>query len=301
MVGYWSMKFISWLVCIAPKCLNKLVAAGLGKLAWLATPTWRKVMAVENIKECLGLPEQRAQAIAKESVERFGRMIVEVLSYPKINLANLPTYVQVEGLAYLDAAYKQNKGVLLCTGHYGNWEMLGTVVALLGYPLLSIARKQNNQGMDAFINEYRAMTGQKITYNHGENNMLAINRIVRDKKILGVIYDQDTGHDGIHTTLFGKPAVVPPGAAILSRIHGAPMLPIFIHNQPDGTLVAKIYPPVYTAKTKDKTADIRQAMDELIVICEQEIVNDPAMWFWVHDRWKDGREKYKKTLEGGQH
>ncbi|MEG0831570.1 MAG: hypothetical protein RSF75_04425 [Acidaminococcaceae bacterium] len=46
---------------------------------------------------------------------------------------------------------------------------------------------------------------------------------------------------------------------------------------------------------------MRQAMDELIVICEQEIVNDPAMWFWVHDRWKDGREKYKKTLEGGQH
>ena len=25
---------------------------------------------------------------------------------------------------------------------------------------------------------------------------------------------------------------------------------------------------------------------------EHEIISHPEMWFWVHDRWKDGRERF---------
>lgn len=39
-------------------------------------------------------------------------------------------------------------------------------------------------------------------------------------------------------------------------------------------------------------------MKELVVILEQEIIKYPEMWFWVHDRWKDGRERYKQFKKG---
>ena len=169
---------------------------------------------------------------------------------------------------------------------------MGAAVALLGYPILSIARKQNNSAMDTFINEYRELTGQKIAYNRGENSMIAINRIIKDKKMLGVLYDQDTG-EGIDVLFFGKPSMAPMGAALLSRIHGAPMIPFFIHNEDDEKFTIRIHPPLYAKKTTDRMQDLRRPMEELMLLAEHEIISDPSMWFWVHDRWKDGKKKYK--------
>lgn len=293
MLGYWAMRALSWVLCHSPKFIRKIFAGLLGSIAWTATPAWRKTMAEENIKECLGVSEERAKEIAEASVRRFGRMLVEVLRFPTLTPENFRKTVNVEGAEYLEAAYKQDKGVILCTGHYGNWELLGASVALMGYPILSIARKQNNSAMDTFINEYREITGQKITYNRGGNSMLAINRIIKDKKILGVLYDQDTGADGIDVLFFGKQSMAPTGAALLSRIHGAPMIPLFIHNEDDEKFTIKIYPPLYTKKTTDRVQDLRKPTEELMLIAEHEIISDPSMWFWVHDRWKDGKKKYK--------
>ena len=293
MLGYWAMKALSWVLCHSPKFIRKIFAGLLGSIAWVATPAWRKTMAGENIKECLGVSEERAKEIAEASVRRFGRMLVEVLRFPTLTPENFRKSVNIEGAEYLEAAYKQDKGVILCTGHYGNWELLGAAVALMGYPILSIARKQNNSAMDTFINEYRELTGQKITYNRGENSMLAINRIIKDKKILGVLYDQDTGKDGIDVLFFGKPSFAPTGAALLSRIHGAPMLPLFIHNEDDEKFTIRIHPPLYTKKTADRVQDLRKPTEELMLIAEHEIISAPSMWFWIHDRWKDGKKKYK--------
>ncbi|MCD7873870.1 MAG: lysophospholipid acyltransferase family protein [Acidaminococcaceae bacterium] len=292
MLAYYIVKFFSWGMCIAPKWLRSLTAALLGGLAVVATPKWRLQMAMANIRECLGVDETRARQIAEQSLRRFGRMVVEVMRFPLLNRENIDQLVKVEGLEYLAEAYKQDKGVIMATGHFGNWELLGATIAFHGYPVLSITRKQNNKYMDRFINEYREMVGQKVAYNRGGHGLLAISRILKEKKLLGVLYDQDTNDDGVELDLFGKKSITPLGAAALSRLYGSPILPVFMHNNEDGTCTAKIHPPLYTPKSKDKQQDFYDVTRELIVILEHEIISDPAMWFWVHDRWKDGRERF---------
>lgn len=294
MLGYYIVKLFSWVMCISPKFIRSLAAKFLGSIALLAVPKWRMEMAKANVMECLGVGEARAEQIANDSLRRFGRMIVEVMRFPLLNKDNINELVKVEGLEYLDAAYKLNKGVIMATGHYGNWELLGATVALHGYPMLSITRKQNNSHMDKFINEYRQLVGQKVAYNRGESGLLAISRMLREKHLLGVLYDQDTNDDGVEINLFGKKSVIPLGAAALSRIYGSPILPIFLHNNEDGTCTAKIYPPLYTPKTKDKEQDFYQVTREMVTILEHEIISQPEMWFWVHDRWKDGKQRFKK-------
>lgn len=293
MLSYYIVKLFSKLMCIAPKFIRTLTAAFLGRVAVLAVPEWRMQMAKANIMECLGVGEERAQQIAEDSLHRFGRMIVEVMRFPLLKPENIDDLVKVEGLEYLDAAYKQNKGVIMATGHYGNWELLGATVALHGYPMLSITRKQNNSHMDKFINEYRQMVGQKVAYNRGESGLLAISRMLREKHLLGVLYDQDTNDDGVEINLFGKKSIIPLGAAALSRIYGSPILPIFMHNNADGTCSAKIYPPLYTPKTKNKEQDFYDVTREMVTILEHEIITHPEMWFWVHDRWKDGKQRFR--------
>jgi len=293
-LGYYIVKLFSKLMCISPRFVRNLLAHFLGSVAVLVVPRWRMQMAEANIRECLGVSDERAKQIAADSLHRFGRMVIEVMRFPLLNEKTIHEQVQVEGLEYLEAAYAEGKGVIMATGHYGNWELLGATVALHGYPMLSITRKQNNSHMDKAINEFREMVGQQVTYNRGKHGLLAISRMLKEKNLLGVLFDQDTNDDGVELDLFGKRSVIPMGAAALSRIYGSPILPIFMHNNDDGTCCAKIYPPLYTQKTGDKQRDFYQVTRKLVDILEMEIINHPEMWFWVHDRWKDGRQRFGK-------
>lgn len=294
MLGYYIVKLFSKLMCISPRFVRNLLVHFLGSVAVLVVPRWRMQMAEANIRECLGVSDERAKQIAADSLHRFGRMVIEVMRFPLLNEKTIHEQVQVEGLEYLEAAYAEGKGVIMATGHYGNWELLGATVALHGYPMLSITRKQNNSHMDKAINEFREMVGQQVTYNRGKHGLLAISRMLKEKNLLGVLFDQDTNDDGVELDLFGKRSVIPMGAAALSRIYGSPILPIFMHNNDDGTCCAKIYPPLYTPKTGDKQRDFYQVTRKLVDILEMEIINHPEMWFWVHDRWKDGRQRFGK-------
>jgi KDO2-lipid IV(A) lauroyltransferase len=293
MFSYYLMKLISKIFCILPWSVGLVFGNGLGRLALRIVPEWRMRMAAANVEECLHVPPEEAKAIAEKSVTKLGRMIIEVLRFPLLNPENIDTVVKTDGLEYLEEAYAKGKGALMCTGHFGNWELLGANVALHGYPMLSIARKQDNEAMDRFINEYRELVGQKVAYNRGKEGVLAMGRYLKEKHLLGILYDQDRSDNGVKTNLFGREVLTPSGPAVFSRTFGCPILPIFMHYDTEGRCRAKIYPPLYTERTKDKEKDICQMTDKLMAILEQEIRSNPYMWFWVHDRWKDGKKRFK--------
>ena len=292
MLAYYIMKLVSKIFCLLPWRVGLAFGNMLGRMAPLFVPEWRMKMAAANVQECLHVSPEEARKIARQSVVKFGRMIIEVLRFPLLNKDTINSVVKTDGLEYLEEAYARGKGVLMCTGHFGNWELLGANVALHGYPMLSIARKQNNGGMDRFINEYRETVGQKVAYNQGKEGILAMGRYLKEKHLLGILFDQDTNDTGVTIDLFGKEVITPAGPAVFSRTFGSPILPIFMHYDADGSCRAKIYPPIYAEKTKDKDRDLYQVTAKLLAVLEQEIRENPPMWFWVHDRWKDGEKRF---------
>ena len=279
MLVYYVMKLVSKIFCLLPWSVGRAFGDVLGRIALFFVPEWRMQMAAANVQECLHVSQEEARKIAVQSVVKFGRMVIEVLRFPLLTSETIQNVVKTDGLEYLEEAYAKGKGALMCTGHFGNWELLGADVALHGYPMLSIARKQNNSAMDRFINEYRELVGQKVAYNTGREGVLAMGRYLKEKHLLGILFDQDTNDTGS-------------GPAVFSRTFGCPILPIFMHYDPDGSCRAKIYPPIYAEKTKDKDRDLYQATEKLMTILEQEIRSNPPMWFWVHDRWKDGEARF---------
>ena len=293
MLAYYVMKLVSKIFCLLPWSVGLAFGNVLGRVAPLFVPEWRMQMAAANVQECLHVSPEEARKIARQSVVKFGRMIVEVLRFPLLNRDTINSVVKTDGLEYLEEAYAKGKGALMCTGHFGNWELLGANVALHGYPMLSIARKQNNSAMDLFINEYREIVGQKVAYNRGKEGILAMGRYLKEKHLLGILYDQDTNDTGVTTTLFGKEVITPAGPAVFSRTFGCPILPIFMHYDENGGCRAKIYPPLYAEKTKDKDRDLSQVTEKMMAVLEQEIRANPPMWFWVHDRWKDGKKRFR--------
>ncbi|MCX7780152.1 MAG: lysophospholipid acyltransferase family protein [Negativicutes bacterium] len=280
---YKLVKTLSYIACRAPNAFNNLFAAFLGRLSWAVAPGWRKKMAVNNIVEGLRLDQMQATAIAKASVIRFGRMFIEVLRVPLLTKENIREVVAVEGSEHLAAALSQGRGVILATAHTGNWELLGAALALYGFPLVAVVKKQRNGAMDRFINEYRRLAGMHVTYNTGVREMI---RLLNEGRIIGLLMDQDAHANGVFVNFLGRPASTPAGAAALARLNNAPIVSAFIKENGDGTHTAILHPPFFIDKTADRERDIRQTTQYLVTVLEKHIRSYPQEWFWLHNRWK---------------
>lgn len=125
--------------------------------------------------------------------------------------------------------------------HAGNWELLGAALAMNGYPLISVAQEQNSKSADTFINEYRALMKQHVTYKTGIRDMV---RFLRDGHYIGLLMDQDPGYAGIMVKLFGKDTLTADGPAKLAGIDHYPIICTFIHEDRPFHHVIDVTPPI---------------------------------------------------------
>lgn len=283
MISYHIAKLMSKVFCVLPFRLSALIGSVIGKLGWYGVPNWRKQLAIDNIIFCLGKNPKEAKEIARLSVERFGRMLVDVLRFPALNKDNLDDYVIFEGLEYLDAALAKGKGLVFATAHFGNWEIAAAALSIKGYPIISVARRQNNPAMDRFINEYRSLHGATVAYKTSVRDMV---RFLGDKYCIGLLMDQDAGTDGLSVNFLGKPSSTPKGPAALARLKGAPIVPILTYSDPFGKHIIKLYPYLELQKTECRETDVADMTKRLVTIIEDAIKERPYEWFWLHNRWK---------------
>ena len=281
---YRFMKLFSAAICLLPGRLQYAVGAILGELAWIFTPPKRKRLAIGQILFCSITDDlDEARRLAKRSTTRFGRMIIDVLRYPEIKDGAYKGMFVMEGREYLDDIKESGKGCIIAAMHSGNWELLGGILASEGYPLISVAMKQNGDA-DRFINEYRALMHQHVTYKTGMREMIA----ELDKgSMIGLIMDQDPGKTGILAPFFGYETLTASGPASLARLRNVPIVPITIHyDEYENKHVITVFEPMYAERTDDKKRDIVVTTIRLNEFLEDHIRRYPEDWFWLHNRWK---------------
>ena len=281
-MSYYISKLFSHIICLLPNNVNRKIGNILGELTWLIVPKKRKRMAINNILQCLHVTPDEAARIAKKSWTRFGRMIIEVLLYPKIK-NNINKHVTIQGKEKLDKAMSYGKGVVLATSHSGNWEIMGGALALNGFPLNVVAQKQSNQNMDRFINEYREIMGIHVSY---KTSMRAVIRLLSKGTVIGILMDQDAGNDGVILDFFGRKTSCAKGASFLAHLNNAPIVPIFITENKQGKHTILVSEPLFIEQTDDKQHDIEKMTELLTKLIENHIRQYPEEWFWLHDRWK---------------
>lgn len=294
---YRFMKCLSWLICHIPESWRRKLGHFLGIFFWTFVPKKRKVLAQQQILDC-GITDdpEEAMEIAKKSSTRFGPMIIEVLSYPIYTLEKLNEKITWHGKEYLDELKKSGEGAVFMASHAGNWELLGAALAMNGYPLISVAQQQEDQSADTFINEYRAMMKQHVTYKTGIRDMV---RFLKNGHYIGLLMDQDPGYTGIMVKLFGKDTLTPDGLAKMAGIGNYPIVSTFIHEDRPYHHVIDVYPPfkAYTSDHKlsreEKDRIVYEVTQEMNDRLEAQIRKYPADWFWLHNRWK-WTKKYKK-------
>ena len=241
-------------------------------------------IAIENLTEAYAGEKNsdEIEAIARRVFENLGKVIFEV-SWSLSHDQKQFRHFSIEGLSNIQKAYDQGRGVLVLTAHFGNWELLTIVEAMLGYPSSIVYRPLDFRPMERFMVLFRTRFGAKMIPK--KNAFRNILKSLHRKEMVGFLMDQNVAwREGVFADFFGRPACTNKGMALLALKTGAPVIPMFLVREPSG-FKAKIFPEIPLVKTGDKVKDIEANTAQYNRVIESIVRQYPDQWFWVHRRW----------------
>ncbi len=197
---------------------------------------------------------------------------------------------EISGWENLDEAVKMNKGVILTTGHLGNWELAGRYIATK-HKMSVVAKKQRNQYFDEYTNKIRGK--ENILIIDKKNALRPILKLLKQNYIVSILMDQNAGKDGILTKFLGFDASTFVGAAKIAIKTGCPIVPAFAIRKRNGENLFISEKPIITENIEDSPENVKQLTEEISSHLEKYILKYPSQWFWVHKRWK-GKDQAKK-------
>ncbi len=271
---------------LLPRSVARSLGAGVARVLFALTPKLRKT-AEFNLK--LAFPEwsdeQRA-ATLRGMVRNFGWMAAEFARIPGYTRENIEDIIVLDGNENFLAGQRRGKGVLFLTAHMGAWELSSFAHALYGYPLHYMARPLDNQYLDALVNRYRGLSGNKpIFKNESARAML---KILKDAGTIGILADQNTMRgEGVFVDFFGTPACTTTGIARVALHTGAAVVPGYaVWDEALRKYRLRFEPPMELVRTEDAERDIVENTQRFARVTEEIIRKYPEQWVWVHARWK---------------
>ena len=271
---------------ILPRSVARFVGANFVSIAYLLRAPLRRA-AMFNLR--LAFPDwgdaQRKKTIRSMN-RQIGWMIGEFSQFPKYLRAGIERIVVIDGAENFDEAKRQGRGVLFLTGHMSAWELAPFAHALYGHPLYFLVRPLANLDVDALINRYRCLSGNRpIDKNRSAR---AILKVLGEGGTIGILSDHNTSLDeGVFVDFFGIPASTTSGLARIALRTGAAVVPGFLRW--DETLQKyrlRFEPAVALARTGDEEADVRENTARFTCVIEDYVRAYPEQWLWVHKRWK---------------
>jgi KDO2-lipid IV(A) lauroyltransferase len=256
------------------------------RVAWLIVHLFqaRQRMADRNLAAAFpDMTAQQRRQVRLESVQNICCTMLELLKLPAISRTELAELVDAEGHEHLQAALAQDRGLIILTAHYGNWEVLGAWLAQQVPEVHVVARDAAHDVTASIINQARASHGLQVVDRDDVRHML---RVLNAGSVLGILPDQHSLQGGVLVDFMGRPAWSFTGTALLAQRTGAIILPIFCWRTPAGHFRLQIHPSLELVETGDRQADALLNTRRIMAVIEEQIYRQPEPWLWLHNRWK---------------
>ncbi|MDD3148213.1 MAG: lysophospholipid acyltransferase family protein [Candidatus Riflebacteria bacterium] len=259
--------------------LAHLIATVARPLPWL-----RFNQVAASLSEHLEIGPEESRKLAAGVFKQFLINAFEMAGLKYFSNDQLNARARVEGLENLQAALAQKKGAIIVSGHFGLWEIIPPWLALHGFGVTTVVRRQNNPYVDAWFEEMRQKHGARTTDSgYGIREIL---KSLRKGDILALMIDQDNGKQGIFVPFFKRWASAPTGPAQIALKTGAPIVPLAIFPDYEKQHLIKIWPPIYPGDFSNDVAGQQQLTAKFTAILEEIVRKKPENWFWLHRRWK---------------
>ena len=234
--------------------------------------------------------EARRKALLKGSFRSLGRTLGIVGSFAKVTPENISDMIELDLKPEFATEFarirEEKRGILILTGHIGNWELFALAYSMFFEPANLLSRKMDNPKIDAMVESLRSSFGNRQI--DKINSAGPILRILNKGEAVGILADVNTHpKEGVFVPFYGIEACTTTGVAMLAQRANAVIVPLFaVWDEEKGKysmINEKIIEP---ANTGDRKADILTTTADFTAALERVIRKYPDQWIWIHRRWK---------------
>jgi phosphopantetheine--protein transferase-like protein len=269
---------------------RKIEVPWFGKVLYHLLP-FRRNVVLGNLRRVFGdvLSERELRGLAQAYCAHFTRFLFEFARLPLMSPERRKAWVRVENVDVPIRAHGQGKGILLLTGHFGNWEV-ATVAGMGQFPQYQrlfhfVRRPLKPLWFNDLITRRFQRSGFGTLAKRG--SLDAILELLAAGAILVYVFDQHAGgNDGIAVDFLGHPASTFKSLAVLALNTGAPVIPASCWREPDGSHVLRFEEPLPLIECDDTGEAIRRNTRAYNAALEQMLLRHPEQWIWMHRRWK---------------
>ena len=239
----------------------------------------------------VALPDRDPQEltrIVRASYAHLGQTSIETAILPSHSARQIiDLFETVRGWDIVEKRLAQGNGLILVTGHLGNWELGGAYIAARGIAIDVVARHMANPLFDRYLTATRERLGMTVV--HDNEAVRRVPRALRSGR--GVAFLIDQGAIGLASTwvpFFGRYAKTPRGPAVFALRFGAPIVFGVALRQPSGRYQL-IFEPIDADDTGNREADIDRIVVNYTRALERWVRRAPEQYLWHHRRWKHQR------------
>ncbi|MFY9943075.1 MAG: lysophospholipid acyltransferase family protein [Desulfobacterales bacterium] len=262
------------------------IGAWVGRLLYLLAHPLRRI-ARSNI-QFLHPDWSRGQkkAFLKNVFRHYGTVVVEMVQLSCLSGAEYTRrHRRIEGAEHFSQALAAGRGVIIISGHLGNWETGFQLPALyFGAPLTGVAKAMKLRFFNQYLHNFRTRFGNRLLYKAGA--FPEMRQTLRAGGVVAFLMDMPRQKEGIPVDFLGHPATATRVAALLARRCKSTVIPTFCIREADGRLTLRIEPPVALRRTRDIQADLALNTQRLTDVIANAVERNPEQWFWMQKRWK---------------
>jgi KDO2-lipid IV(A) lauroyltransferase len=273
-----SLRYLSWERAAE-------IGAQIGRLGYWPLGIRRDVTVRQIAAAFPDLARSEVERIARGSYENLGRVSVEAALLSRLGASDVTSIVSgIDGWEVIERTTRTGKGLILVTGHFGNWELCAAYMAAVGMPMDAVARRMNNPLFDGYLTRTRARLG--ITVIHDREAVRRVPRTVKEGGLVGFVMDQGVLNlASSYVPFFGRPAKTPRGPAVFALKFDVPVVFGAAIRQPDGRYRG-VVEEVKSERTGERDADVEALVAAYTAVLEKWIRTAPEQYFWQHRRWK---------------
>lgn len=246
----------------------------------------RKSVVLKNLR--LAFPnwdKSKIKKIAWENYKSIAVTFIEILLLENLSTDELTNAVICPNKNLIVEKYKEGKGVILLSAHFGNWEFVALSVAVqIGIPFSVIVKPQSNHFVSEKINKYRTKWGNKIV--PLGISVRTVYQELKAKNVTAMVADQRGPADGMRVNFFEMQSAAYDGPAALAVKTGAPVIYGIGVRQPDYTYKIILEEVDMSNLPENEEGKIKEITQRHTLILERIIKQYPEQWFWMHNRWK---------------
>ena len=232
------------------------------------TEAWRRHIARRSMQHLFMLGAEILQTQRVIHVDTFARHI-ELMNFKDT----------------LEMMLRRNRGMIVLTGHFGNWEILGYVMGTMGFETTSVARKLDNPYINDYVMGMREKHGQRIVDKKGATEEVI--KVLEDHGVVGFIADQNAGPKGVFVDFFGRKASTYKSIGLCAMQFDVPVIVGGARRLNDRFKFQFFMQDIIWPEDWKKQDDpLRYITQRYTKALEDVIRTDPAQYLWAHRRWK---------------